>query len=158
MESRITHFCLIQDFLGMGFDTNKINEILKMEVNSILSKNSFTNKNDWVINFQANYNNGTKLLISKNKFGTYSKDKIKQIFIPIPIPTNVSWGVKTEQHTYEATHYDKIINNFWVLDVNFSDFQNREEYILDCMRRAIKKAFEEGFTVGGIKVKDYARQ
>jgi hypothetical protein len=155
MESRITHFCLISDFLNNGFDANKISDILKVETDHILKVNSLINQTDWVIQFRATYNNGNNLLISKNKFGSYSSDKIKEITIPIPIPLIdiVPWGVSVQQHTYKETHYDKILNNFWALDVYFSDFSNREDYILDCMRRAINLCFEKGYTVNGIKLK-----
>jgi hypothetical protein len=155
MESRITHFCLISKFLDVGFDSNKVSNILKTETDYILKSNSLSNQNDWIIQFSANYNNGKMLLVSKNKFGSYSSDKIKEITIPIPIPLidKVSWGVSVEQHTYKENHYDNLLNNFWALDVNVADFTNREDYILDCMKRAIKLCFEKKYTVNGVKLR-----
>ena len=155
MESRITHFSLIIDFLDIKFNSNKISEILKKEVDEILEKNNFSNQNDWIIKLRATYNNGKQLLISKNKFGTLTSDKIKEITIVIPIPSihKISWGCEDEQYIYKENHYDEILHNFLVLDINLSDFSNREDYILDCLRRGIKKVFQEGITVNGIKVK-----
>ena len=155
MESRITHTSYITHFLDVGFNSVKLSELLKEETDKILGINNFSSQNDWVIQFRATYNNGKKLLISKNKFGSYSTDKIKEITIPIPIPPvdEVSWGVNIEQHTYQEDHYDKIIENFWVLDVDFHKYSNREDYIVECLQRAIKKAFEVGFTVGKVKIK-----
>ena len=155
MESRITHFSLIIDFLDERFDSNRISDILKTEVDHILEINLLSNQNDWVIQFRATYNNGKQLLISKNKFGSYSSDKIKEITIPIPIPliNEVSWGVNQEQHIYKDSHYDNLLDNFWSLDVNIDDFTNREDYILDCMRRAIKLCFEKKYTVNGVKLR-----
>lgn len=155
MESRITHFCLIIDFLDVDFESRKISEILKIEVDNILKNNSFVDQNDWIIQFSATYNNGKHLLVSKNKLGSYPNDKVKEITIPIPIPlkNKISWGVNKEQYVHEITHYDKLLKNFWILDIDYHQFTNRTEYIIDCMRRAIKKVFEEGFTVGGVKIK-----
>ncbi|MDF7821458.1 Imm9 family immunity protein [Runella sp. MFBS21] len=141
MESRITHTSYISHFLDVGFDSIKISKLLKQEIDNALEKNNFSIQNDWVIQFRATYSTGKKLLVSKNKFGSYSADKIKEITIPIPIPTAhiVPWGIDKEQFTYDDEHCDKIIANFWTLDVDFYKYSNREEYILDCLRRAIKK-------------------
>lgn len=155
MESRITHFCLIYDFLDLDFDSNYISRVLKLEVDHILDFNSFHTPLNWTLTYNANYNNGKKLLISKNKLGSYKNDKIKEITIVIPIPLidSVNWGIKEESFIYDINHYDNILHNFWVMEVDCRSFTNRSEYILDCMRRGIKKSFQEGFTVGGIKIK-----
>jgi len=39
------------------------------------------------------------------------------------------------------------------LDVNFSKFSNRQDYILDCMRRVVKFCFGKGFAVNGVQVR-----
>lgn len=155
MRARILHTSYVLNFLDVGFDSSRISQILESEVNTILKENSFAELNDWEIKFRAIYTNSRQLLISKNRFGTYPKEKIKEISIPIPIPTIdiISWGITKDQHIYEDTHYDKLLKNFWNLDVNYSDFSSRTNYILDCLRKAIKFCFEEGFTVNGIKVK-----
>lgn len=154
MKSRILHTSLVLNFLDVEFDTNVISEILKTEVDNILDSNNLGNLSDWEIQFKATYNNGRKLLISKNRLGSRPSDKIKEIVIIIPIPKleNASWGVSKYQYIYEESHYDKLLKNFWELNVNYSDFPNRTDYILDCMRRAIKFCFDEGFTVDGVKV------
>lgn len=155
MESRITHFSHIMEFLDKGFSTNKISSILKLETDNVISS-SFPNIcNDWVVQFRATYSNGRYLLVSKNKFGSYISDKIKEVTIPIPIPlkSQILWGVSEQQHLYPESHYDKILNNFWALDICFNNFSNREDYIIDCMRRAINLCFEKKYTVNGIKLK-----
>lgn len=155
MKSRITHFCLISNFLDIGFNSSEISNRLKMYVDKILEINSFYYPSDWVLTFNANYNNGKYLLITKNKFGSYKSDKVKEISIVIPIPSNsiVEWGVSKESYIYNEDHYDKIINNFFSLDIDYKKFNNRIDYIVDCLQRGICKAFQEGFTVGGIKLK-----
>ena len=154
MESIITHTSLIIDFLDVDFNANKLSDQYKPIVDALLSSKGFSTKNDWLIQFRACYNNGRQLLITRNKFGTYPKDKIKEITLAIPIPSirTVTWGVEDNQYINGPDHYDPIIKNFWAEEVNFYQFSNRSDYIYSCLRKGIKRAFFEGFTVGGIKV------
>lgn len=62
-------------------------------------------------------------------------------------------GVNPEQHLYNRDHYDKLMKNFYELNINFRDYTNRADYITACLKAGIKKAFHEGFTVGKSKVK-----
>jgi hypothetical protein len=39
------------------------------------------------------------------------------------------------------------------LEVNFTAFTNRTDYILDSMRRGLGCCFEQGFRVNGISIK-----
>lgn len=158
MKSRITHFSLIIDFLDIDFNANKLGDHYKAIVDQVLLNKGFATKNDWLVEFKAVYNNGRHLLISRNKLGTLYSDKTKEINIIIPIPSIqvVSWGVEDKQYIYSPDHYDSILRNFWLEEVDFRQFSNRSDYINDCIRRAIEKAFFEGFTVGGVKVSDKA--
>ena len=45
------------------------------------------------------------------------------------------------------------MKNFFELAVDYKNYTDRNDYIIACLKAGIKKAFEEGFTVGGIKVK-----
>ncbi len=133
-----------------------IYEILKLEVDQLLANHSLIDKTDWTLKFRANYNNGKHVLVTKNKFGNYRDSKTKEItvIIPVPLLDVVSWGVEESRHCNKTTHFDKIIHNFWVLeDVDVTKFTTLHDYALDCMRRGIKKAFHEGFTIDGIKIK-----
>ena len=51
MESRITHFCLIYDFLDLDFDSNYISRVLKLEVDHILDFNSFHTPLNWTLTY-----------------------------------------------------------------------------------------------------------
>lgn len=42
---------------------------------------------------------------------------------------------------------------FWELAIDCRNYDNRTDYITSCIKAGIKKAFEEGFTVGGVKIK-----
>jgi Immunity protein 9 len=155
MNTRITHFCLVGDFLGVGFDHNAVSDVLKKEIDHALRLNSIDLPGGWSLFFQATYNNARGVLVSKNSIGSSRSEKIKEILIVIPIPLkeNVEWGVEEKQHTYGKDHYDKLMKNFWALEVDYAQYTNRQDYIIGCLRSGIKKAFEEGFTVGGVKVK-----
>jgi hypothetical protein len=154
METQITHFCLIIDFLDVGFDTNEISQTLKIYLDNLLRNNSEKLANDWKLIFQANYNNGTKILISKNKFGTRKSEKIKEVVIVIPVPSKdiIEWGVENNQYVYGTNHYDNIIGNFWGLEIDFYKFSNRHDYIVDSLKRGILKSLKEGISVNGIKI------
>ncbi len=155
METNITHFCLIYDFLDVDFNSNDISRIIKQKVDHILKFNNFNIPSDWILTFNATYNNSKFLLISKNKFGGYKSEKRKEISIVIPIPLidKINWGVNEKNFIYDINHYDNILHNFWALEIDPNYFNNRTDYILFCMLKGIKKSFYEGFTVGGIKLK-----
>lgn len=155
MDIRFTHTNLVFGFEDERFNSNKIYLEQLSNVNSIIVSNALQIPDDWALIFDVGYNNGRIPLLSKNRFGTYPSDKMKyiKIVIPIPLESEISWGVKPEQHLYGKDHYDKLMKNFWELAVDYRSYNNRTEYITACLKAGIKKAFEEGFTVGGVKLK-----
>ena len=155
MQTRIGHTCMILDFLDVDFSSNMISDILKKEVDNILANYTFENTDDWTLIFRASYTNARQPLVSKNKLGSFTSDKIKEITIIIPIPTLnlVSWGVNGEQHIYGVDHFDSLIKNFLPLDTDYLNFNNRNDYILNCMRTGIRLSFTNGFTVNKEKIK-----
>lgn len=155
MNTRITHFSLIIDFLDVDFSSNLISDLLKKEVDNFLISNHVAIPDNWTLIFQATYNASSNLLVSKNKLGNNKSDFTKEIKIIIPIPykEEKDWGSDKNKFVYEKEHYDNIINNFWVLETNYHTYTNRQDYIIDCLREAIKKAFQEGFTINGFKIK-----
>jgi hypothetical protein len=155
MDVSIGHFCMVFDFLEVGFNSNEINDILTPNIYKAIEEYKLTIPEDWRLIFHANYNNGKIPLVSKNKLGGYFSDKMKYITIVIPIPlkSEIEWGVNPEQHLYEKDHYDKLMKNFLELNVNYNNYNNRTEYITACLKAGIRKALEVGFTVGKMKIK-----
>lgn len=151
---KVRHVSYALDFMDKGFDTDSISNALKSEFKDIFKSIKNSKLLGREIQFRATYTNGKWLLISKNRFGSYTSDNIKEITIPIPIPIDekVSWGVKSKQHTFKEDHYDGLLDNFWVLDIDYTNFSNRTDYIMECMRRAIDLCFEKGYTVNGVKL------
>lgn len=155
MNVRVLDSAMIVDFMGEGFESEKICSTIKTEAEKSIAQIKSETLNDWEVCFRFLYNNVRQILIyTKNK--SYPKEKYKEIITHIPMPTidKVRWGVDKGQHVYEnENHLDHLLKNFECLDVDYSKFNNREDYILDCMRRAIKLCFEKGFTINGVKVK-----
>ena len=120
MDVSIGHFCMVFDFLNVGFNSNEINSSLLPSIYKEMQDNHLTIPEDWRLIFHANYNNGKTPLVSKNKLGGYFSDKMKYITIVIPIPltSEVEWGVNPEQHLYKKDHYDKLMRNFLELNVD----------------------------------------
>lgn len=154
MDVSIGHFCLIYDFLDVGFNTNKISERLKPDILKLMRDYNLTIPEDWKLIFEATYNNGIVPLVAKNKVGSYPSDKMKyvKIVIPIPLKSEIEWGVDPEQHLYKKDHYDKLMKNFRELDVDYRQYTNRTDYITACLKAGVGNAFEEGFTVGKSKL------
>lgn len=161
MKSRVLISSYVLDFLDVDFNSNQIEEKARFEADKILDNFKKDNLKDWQVIFLFRLNNTEKILISKNRFGSIPSQKQKEITIHIPIPMKnvVAWGVYNEQHIYkDASHLNHLIQNFNTLEVNFKDFNNRTDYIVDSVRRAIKLCFENGFTVNGVKIKTPLRK
>ncbi|TRX00129.1 Imm9 family immunity protein [Flavobacterium gawalongense] len=155
MKSRVLFSSYVIDFLDIDFNSNLIEEIIKDETDEVLQNVKDENLEDWEVVFLFRFNNTERILISKNRFGSVASQKQKEIIIHIPIPMKdvVSWGVNNEQHVYkDATHLNHLMNNFNTLEVDFNDFNNRTDYIIDSARRVVKFCFENGFTVNGVKI------
>lgn len=146
---------MVSGFLDEGFSTNEISDTLTPGIYKVMHVNNLTIPDDWILIFQANYNNGKGSLVSRNRLGSYTSDKMKYItiVIPIPIKPEIEWGVNLEQHLYKKDHYDKLMKNFFELNVDYRNYTNRKDYITACLKAGIKKSFEEGFTVGKTKIK-----
>lgn len=155
MNISITHLSLVVDFLDKDFNSKTISDLMRNELESLLIDNAIHLPDGWTLIFRATYSNSYSPLVSKNKTGSYPSDKLKYITIVIPIPltSEIKWGVDESQHIYGKDHYDRLKKNFWELPIDCKQFHNRQDYILYCLRKGIKKTFEEGFTVGGVKVK-----
>jgi Immunity protein 9 len=153
MKSRVLHSSYVIDFLDIDFSSNEISQVLELETDEILKQVKNDSLKDWKVQFRGIYGKGLSIRIFK-KMPSYPKDRQKEITVHIPIPTSdvVSWGVNPDQQIEVARHPNEA-KNAALLDVNFSDFANRTDYILNCFRRAINFCFEDGFTINGVKVK-----
>ena len=155
MQSRILDSSFVVDFMGFDFDSANICTKIKLETDKKFNLITDKKLDDWEVHFIFRYNNVKQILIyTKGKSHPREKYKEITVHIPIPIKTEVSWGVDLTQHIYQSKdHLDNLIGNFICLHVDYSKFLNRTDYILSCMRRAIQSCLEKGFPVDGVKVK-----
>lgn len=154
MKLRILDSSFIENFPEEDFKSNEIRELVFSKVNKFFESYPDDMLRDWEICFMFRYNNTPSLLIYTQDV-SYPMEKYKEITIHIPIPNDdeVSWGVKEEQYIFKRNYLDKKIKNFLSLDVEYLQFKNIEDYIKDCMYRAINYCIEIGFTVSGRQVK-----
>ena len=153
MKSRICGNSYVMGFLDIGFNSNQIEATIKTETDDILKMIKIEELEDWEIEFNFIFDSGEEISIYK-KLPSYKKEKQKviDIHIPIPFKANVDWGIEENQHVKIGSG-EPNVKNVSLLEVSFKDFHNRTDYITDCMRRAIKFCFENGFTVNGVKIK-----
>jgi hypothetical protein len=154
MKIRIIDSSYIQNFINQGFDSSKICEELSGKLTEVFKKYDFRTLFDWEVHFQFIYNNTEDILVYfKGK--SYPKEKYKEIVTHIPIPTNeeLNWGVNRDQYLYRDKKYlDHLKKNFEVLPGDFSEYTNREDYIVGAIKKVVKFSFEKGFTINGTKV------
>jgi hypothetical protein len=152
MKAKVLSDSYVMKFLDVGFNSNQIEEKIETETNNILKMFEIKELSDWEIEFRAVFNQCEEISVYK-KLPSYKKEKQKLIYIHIPIPTKAqaNWGVEDRQHL--KLNHTPNIKNVWLLEVIFTDFDNRTDYITDCLRRAITFCFENGFTVNGVKIK-----
>ncbi len=155
MKMEITHHSYIIDFMKVGFGHQYINEAITKNVLSYIDKVNIKELEDWQIEFRALYNKVENIRVYK-KARSNKDEKYKTIVIHIPIPSkeNVSWGVEEKQYLstniYKAGN-DKYVDVLETLD--YTQYSNYKDYIVDTMTKAIIFCFQDGFTINGKKVK-----
>lgn len=155
MRARVLDSAYILNFVDIGFNGEEVRTLAQQYAEKFTSQIFSQKLIDWEVTFRFRYNN-TKQILIYLKERSYPIEKYKEIIIHIPIPiiSNTSWGVSLKQHVYkDENHLDSLINNFQILDIDYSKFENRQDYILNCMQRAISHCFNYGFTINGVKVK-----
>jgi hypothetical protein len=152
--------------LGMDFKINYSSKLINTNFNIkaiiaekyLLEKTNTLYKNilpDWNIILNVIYSSSIydSNIISISKKGiTYSKDLEKHIGINIPIPlkSEQSWGIDKKNVSYQP-FYDREKYNY-LLEFDFSKFQNIEDYKNAAIIRGIDELFRLGFTLQGKKI------
>lgn len=155
MITRVLDSSYIYNFTDAGFDGNEIRSTITNYAETFACQEKSKKLIDWEVTFRFRYNH-TKQILIYLKDRSYPIEKYKEItiHIPIPIKDKVFWGVELEQHIYKSeNHLNDKLKNFHCLDVDYLNFDNRQDYIMDCMRRSIEYCFKTGFTINGEKVR-----
>jgi hypothetical protein len=150
MKSKFLYSSYVINFLNVDFSADFISD----KMNIMVTKN-IESIDNWEILFSVIYNNCDKILIF-HKTKSNAREKTKEIVIHIPIPTTdldyIEWGIDSKKNNTKIFFSD--FNKYaFGLDTDFSTNSNRQEYILNCLTKAISKLFEIGFTMNGVKVK-----
>ena len=151
MEIKISHTSYVINF----FDIIDI-ELLSQEYENILNHffKDFMNVElpKWKIDFVIVYRNGENIIVSKKSKASL-KDKIKEIYVHIPIPSNeeVHWGVRSADIVKIGVGQDasKFVN---FIKVNWSDSDSLESHVKRCIEIGISFSFNDGFTIMGNKI------
>ena len=152
MKSRILHSSHLIDFLNDDFKYEKIETPLELEINTILDKYAIVELNEWEIEFIAIYGNLDQIYVCrKNKSQTNTKSKEIVVHIPIPNKNNSDWGVRANQIV--KSNFSNKNKYCEAIEIDFRNYSDIYEFINDCMRKAIKHTFEQGFTINNIKIK-----
>jgi hypothetical protein len=151
MKTVITQNYYVINSTNVDFISSKAVETLKKEADFLLNQINLESHKDWTIHFQVIYGDKPEIWIYTS-MPSYKDHKQKPITIHIPLPTDniVEWGLNLSKFVKVGMPTDK---GFTKLEVNFKQFKNREEYLIDCMRRAILTCFKNGFTMDGKKLK-----
>ena len=154
MKLKISDTSYVMDFMNTEASSNKIIPLIETRFNEVLSSHQHKGLEDWHILFKVIYNNVRSILIYKHG-GSYPKEKYKEIVIHIPIPPvgKVNWGVYESQYIQDLAHLDKMIKNFYIIDVTFENFSTMEDYTVDSISNAIDFTLKTGFTVSGQRIK-----
>lgn len=154
MKVRILESAFILDFFDDSYDSQENCSIIKAQAEVFSNQIKVEELVDWEVYFEFWHNNVKQILIyTRNKSLPVEKYKEIVVHIPMPIKDKVAWGVELEQHIYQNDDHLDGLRNFQHLDVDYSKFDNRKDYILDCMSRAVTHCFQSGFTINNIKIK-----
>ena len=140
------------DFPKKDNGKEEINVFLSKIHQSIIEQKGKDFFPDWTIDLHIIYSiywNVTGFF-KKGYSRTFYKHKVFELYIPIPDNDQVSWGISKE-------HFFGININTetkaLVLPVNFNDFDNEKDFIVDCVKRSIIELFEQGITIKGENLK-----
>lgn len=155
MRIEINHHSNVIDFLKPGFPYDIINDKITERVSNY--QNQITNEalRDWKVVFIALYNNVDSIRVFK-KTRSFKAEKYKDVMVHIPLPKidEVVWGIPKDKFMPDRSNQanvDKYAISIATLD--YQQFDNYVDYIVETMVKAISLSFEDGFTINGIKIK-----
>ncbi|MEM6738360.1 MAG: Imm9 family immunity protein [Bacteroidota bacterium] len=149
MKIRFTHTSYVTNFLDKFLHTQEVNKALEEYTSDLLPNLGMP---DWEINFKPTYGNKESIAIFK-KGQIIKSARRKEIVIHVPVPTKeiVFWGVDKKSHVKVALppNWEK---NFHFIDVDPSDFNDLQSYVIYCLKVSVKKVLKTGFVLNGQKI------
>ncbi|UOY06608.1 Imm9 family immunity protein [Muricauda sp. SCSIO 64092] len=152
MKVTITHISNVIDFLNKGFDTVDIDKSILKEIQLLINNLELKKLVDWELEFVASYVKADEIRIF-NKIPIDKEEKLKSVIIHVPIPLQdkVEWGVLPNQHISRTGN--KPLKNVEYLNIDCKDYDNRKDYVRECINKGIHRSLELGFSIDGTKVK-----
>ena len=152
MNSKINHAGYLIDFLVDDFDYDRIENPLIKYLNSKLENYNISELKDWSVEFKAIYRNVDKIYIFRQARSQVDmKYKEIVVHIPIPLKTNIDWGVTENQIVnLKFNPNSKYCES---IEIESNSYTNKYDFIIACMKKGIDHAFKKGFTVNKIKIK-----
>jgi hypothetical protein len=146
---------LIVNFPKEDFDSKVVCDNFSERLSKSVAYINDPRIDEWTLYFVFCYTNSENIYIYMNG-RSYLNEKYKEITIHIPIPSieEASWGVMQEQFVYQDKIFTRPrIKNVDALTVNYSQFSNLTEYILDSMHRSIIYSLKKGVKINSVLVR-----
>jgi len=144
----------IFDFLDVGFDSKEIEETVKQKTEKYFEILSLKKLEGWELHFMFRLNNVPKILIyTRSKSFPIQRYKEVVIHIPIPSVDQISWGANENQYLYKKNYLDNQLENFYKLEINYANYRNRRDYLIDCMTKSFEETMRKGIRVNKQLVK-----
>lgn len=134
-------------------DVNALEKEVNSYVSEVLAKVNIEGLGEWTLRISVTLRPSD--LIGFYKLAKkYPSDREYNISLSIPVPdaeqVSYGFGAPVRKPFYKPLDRKK----FYTLEPQLEEFRNLYDYLLDSSRKALDLAFEEGFTCGGIRIKN----
>jgi len=140
--------------LSSFVDLSSIERKITTYVKSILPRINMEDLSGWRLDFDINPV-CSDFIATYKKFFRYPSDREYVISIGIPIPDNTQapYGIPPGRDGTIAFFYSVKGNHSHLLDPEYDQYDNLDQYILAAAIKAIDLGFTKGFTCYGKKIK-----
>lgn len=129
-------------------------DLIEQEITHFWKKRNLPNIEGWYVSFNFVYSLRVDDIRIYKKTTSYKNERYKEIVIHLPIPfdNEIPWGIKKNEFGERKIHKGNE-RYFKRIEVDYTEYSNFEEYLIDWMKKTIMFCLEDGFTVNGVKVK-----
>ena len=140
MTGTIGHTSHLIDFFTDDFDFKRIEESLKSLIYSYLNTYDISELAEWELLFTLINGNRDKIYVyRKTRSDIWMKYKEILIHIPIPLTSQIKWGVEEKQVV--KINYLKDNKYSESIEPAIDGHSNVYDFIIDCAEKGIKHAF-----------------
>jgi len=152
-QVKVTKYIGVPGLLGFA-DVFSIEKKLTTYVDSILPRINMEDLSGWRLTVQIGYA-CTDFIGVYKKFFRYPSDREYEISIGIPIPDNTQapYGMPPGKYGTVGFFHPGESKHSHLLDPEYDQYDNLDQYILAAAIKAIDLCFTKGFTCYGKKIK-----